>query len=109
MKLLSKVMMLAATAVLLSTLTAYAGEEGSAEDSHAIVVRAPAGSTVSWYEITVLAGVPQEIAAFDVAGDELVHQVNPAVSGQAGPWCPLLQQAVQLCDDCAEVVARSGC
>jgi hypothetical protein len=109
MRRLLKVLSVAATAVLLSVLTAYAGEEGSAEETHAFVVRAPAGSAVSWYEITVLAGVPQEIAAFDVAGDELVHQINPAVSGRAENWCPLLQQAIQQCESCAEVVANSGC
>jgi hypothetical protein len=111
MTIMARALSVAMMAVLLSGLQAYGQEVGSTEESHAIVVNVqnPASET-AWYEITVLSGVPQQVAAFDSAGDQVAVQVNPGVgSGPSDEWCILLGQAVTICDACGDVVLNSGC
>jgi hypothetical protein len=96
-------------AVLLSVMATYADDDagGSPSDTHTIVVQSQGG--VSWYEITVSSGVPQQVVSFDSTGTELARAVNPVVSGQGDGWCPLIREAVAQCDACGEVAANSGC
>jgi hypothetical protein len=115
MKRLMKAVSMAGIAALLLGAPAWGADdevETTVQETQTLVVPpAPFDPVVvGWYEISALAGVPQEAVAFDQAGEELMRETNPAVSGRVSEWwCALFTWVKDRCDKCAEVAANAGC
>jgi hypothetical protein len=107
MKTLATLMSIVVTGVLLA---AGPGHAADTDQSYSIVVpvRTTSQPNVAWYEIMIVDGLAQEVSGFSASGDVIVHQASSA-SGPTDDWCSLLQQVAVDCDNCASVIARSGC
>jgi hypothetical protein len=109
-----KAISMASIAGLLLVVPAWAADDEAAPVEEATTLVVPPAPfdpvVVGWYEISALAGVPQEAIAFDQAGEELMRETNPAVSGRVSDWwCALFTWVKDRCDKCAEVAANASC
>jgi hypothetical protein len=100
MKRLTKAISMAGIAALLRVAPAWGADDeaqATVEEMQTLVVPpAPFDPViVGWYEISALGGVPQEAVAYDQAGEELMRETNPAVSGRVSDWwCALFSLPV---------------